>query len=351
MGDPFSAVGSILGGVGSIAGGISGGSAQNRAADAAGDTAALQAAVANEQLDMQRQLQDLFIESYENPRGTQNARGDTWYFDPETNTYKIALSGTSQGLLDAENAELLQRLTRDAQLRRQGMEANATRRGREGQAADSYLARLEGGDPYTREGIEADLSNAALNQVDRAFRGVSDDASRMAMRTKTNAGPMLASLAERRGEANRAAELDAKARSYGLYENVMSANRGRNLDIYNALASRASNFQDVPFQSSPVSRDPVGAPETDPSRLASMSVGLGQLAGANISSSGRFGIAGADRTSALGPLAAGAGGILTDLQGLFSGTAASPTTSATDRRARGNTSSTPAANNPILDFM
>ena len=251
-------LGSILGSVGGILSGVSAFGAKNSADDAL----EAQSAISNRLLDAQL---GKFID----------ARGNVVEYDEDTRTWSVTLSDGSQQIINASDAEELARLTVDANLRRQGVEANADRRVAEGQSADRFLNEINQPSPYTQEGIEGALLQRYLRGVDEAFRGVTQDFARQNLRTgNTGGGQVLAELAKRRSDATSDAFANAGAESFGLAENLNNSRNNRLLTSYNTLASRASNFDDVPFTPTSIGRETSG---TALSRGAG-SIGAGQVA-------------------------------------------------------------------------
>lgn len=295
--------GGIIGGVGGLLGGLFGDDANEEAAGVARQNLKFQREIANRILDAQL---GSFVD----------ARGNTVRYDPATKTWTTDVTPITQSLIEAGDAEQLQRLTSDAALRRSGMGANATRRADEGALADALLDQFGGPSPYSRESLEGLLSKSAMFGIDDAYDGVIQDFSRQALRTgSTGTGTTLAGLASQRAKDTSRALTDAQLQAYGLYEDLEGKRSGRLGNSYNMMASRASNYADVPFQPSPIA-DALSGTMTDRSRAA---LGAGQVASSGVGNA--YGaLANPDLyQSGIPGMVTAAGGILADL-GLFDST-------------------------------
>lgn len=194
---------------------------------------------------LQNQLAQRMLQMQE--AGSVDARGNRVEYVPGRG-WITTPSDMTRRLTDASDQEELLRLTQDAQRTRTGKQANELRRGTEGGAADATLRELQQNDGYDANTLFHLLRIRNREGLARGF----DDESRMAMRHanrsgSSNAGSILAALAERRGEAYRKADAQAQLDALTSSEELRGARTGRLANKYNMLASRASNVEDTPF--------------------------------------------------------------------------------------------------------
>lgn len=212
--------------------------------------------------------------------GQTDARGDTVRYVPGVGWVTEA-SPMSQSLINATDREQLQRLTGDSQLRRQGLQENSSRRMEEGRWADELMRRAQEVPEVSQQGIIQQLIARATEDTNAAYDDTINRTATQALRSgASNAGDVMSSINRQRGSDVRKAGLDANIQGMDLYRQLTQGQQGFNSNLYNQIASRASNFEDVPFQ-------PTNVNETLANR------NTGQMAGAQgamnnvINSSGR----------------------------------------------------------------
>lgn len=235
--DWLSGIGGILSAGGGILDGI-----MSLFGDSSGDKAIKEA----------MELQRAMIEAGLAPQ--RNARGDVTSYGGPTAGWSVDLSPMSQALLTSSDNELLRRLTHDAGVRREGIDANASRRRDEGQVADSYLRQLQEPSPYNEDAITGALIEQATRGVSRGYDDASNLILRQLQRSGTPADNAVSKIASRRGQDLGDAILSAQIAGPQMFEGLESARTNRLLNPYNTLASRASNIDDIAFQ--PASFDP-----------------------------------------------------------------------------------------------
>lgn len=289
----FGSIGGILGGAGSIFGAISGSRNQSRANDIAAENSALQAALAREMLDLQTA-----------PR--TNARGDVYGYDPERGWY-VDLSPLGQQLQSASDSEELARLTTDSAERRVGLLENARRRIREGVEADSLLDRFGGPSVYTPEGTVGLFRQRATQGIEDRYNDLSNRVTTQALRSGTNAGSILADLAEQQSRDVSRAMIDAEIDGMSFGQNLEDNRLNNLLNQYGMLAGRASNIDDAPFVPTSVGTNAENA-NLASSRAA---IGAGQIgsAGSQGAANLQAGLQ-ANTQSALPSILAASGGLL-----------------------------------------
>lgn len=309
----------ILSGIGPAAGAI------GQIFGAFGDSGAEEAAqISREGLEWQKEL---FAKLWELATATRtDARGDVSGYDPSRGFY-TDLSPSSQNLITAQDVENYLRLTEDARLRREGLNANALRRVMEGQAADEALAELRFGPRYSRDSLTGDLVEAATRAVNRGYDDAANNIMRTGLRTgdSTSSGAALARIAERRSDSLADAILNARIAGPQLYEQLESARVGRGLSNYNTLASRAANFEDVAFQPSGID---VGLANTQAS-MPGAAIGAGQSGMYGVNFGNVANAAGANQGFNPDAFSFGTGELGQVLNGLFSSKA--PTYVPSDR--------------------
>lgn len=234
---------SIALGVGSLANSVIQG---NRAAS-------LQRAIALRNLQMQEQAQfkqnslaNRMLAMQES--GQTDARGNQTRYIPGVG-WVTTPSDMTRKLTDASDREELRRATIDAALRRRGMQSNETRRGAEGARADATFNEWGQDDGYDENRLFNMIRQRNREGLARGYDDESRNAMRQAMRSNnSNAGSIIARLAERRAEGYRKADSQAKIDALTQSEGLKSGRDARLGNKYNMLASRATNYEDTPFQ-------------------------------------------------------------------------------------------------------
>lgn len=199
-------------------------------------------------------MQQLLAREYQQmaQAGNTNARGDRTEYIPGVG-WVTTPSAATAGLISASDAEQRARLTSDSVTRRRGLQENESRRIREGQAADVFLQQLMQQPDYSMQSLRDELLNRVVTDTNKAFDRTADRIGTQALRSgASNAGDIMRSLNAQRADAVRSAGAGAISDARQLFEQLETARTGRAGNLYNLLASRASNFDDVPFQPSNV---------------------------------------------------------------------------------------------------
>lgn len=182
--------------------------------------------------------------------GREDARGNQSYYDPSTNTWKVDATDMTKQLLSASDREEYLRLTQDSARRRDGLEANYLRRMEEGDLADNYLDELRLPSPYTRQGIEDAYRTLSEEGINEGYDKTSNNLLRQFMRSGAepgNVGKLLSQVNADRSKSLGSAKANAYLKSLEAFD-TLEGNRTKGiLDKYNLFATRASNFEDVPF--------------------------------------------------------------------------------------------------------
>lgn len=206
-------------------------------------------------------LTQVMLEGYSDPATgitTKYVPGQGWVtkYTPE-----------AQAQIDADQREQLLRATVDSAAARRGRQANEVRRGQEGQYADSLMTEMQGPDPYDSKRIIADLISARKRGVNEGY----DKSTRQVLTSNTRTGTasdnFLLQAAKERAAALTDAEAGAYTEGLGFAEDLRGARTSRLGNLYNTMATRASNFDDVAFQ--PSGLPDAGASLASKSNLAS----------------------------------------------------------------------------------
>lgn len=199
-------------------------------------------------------MQQLLAREYQQmaQAGNTNARGDRTEYIPGVG-WVTTPSDATAGLISASDAEQRARLTSDSVIRRRGLQENESRRMQEGQAADVFLQQLMQQPDYSVQSLRDELLNRVTTDTNKAFDRTADRIGTQALRSgASNAGDIMRSLNAQRADAVRSAGAGVNNDARQLFEQLETARTGRAGNLYNLLASRASNFEDVPFQPSNV---------------------------------------------------------------------------------------------------
>lgn len=196
----------------------------------------------NAQEEAQRQeIMNMVKEGYSDP-----TTGMTVRYVPGKG-YVSTYSPEAGQRIQAENRENLMALTEDAQRARRGKEQNELRRNDEGSAADAQLAELEGQDPYDTKRIIADLVGARTAGINDAYDQQTSQMLTSNLRTGTASDNLLAQVARERAKSLGDARKGAYTEGLSTAEDLRGARTSRLGNLYNTLASRASNVEDAAF--------------------------------------------------------------------------------------------------------
>lgn len=189
-------------------------------------------------------------------RATQvDAQGGRTYYDPATNTWVAEPSAIEKSLIDAQSNESLARNVTDALARRRGLQTNERARIAEGGLAQSRLRDYvnETVNPSTTQaGLAGALAEQALRGVNDSYAKQRGDLSRIALRTGSNGGDILAKLGKAQAESSGRALMDAKLQAMTQAPALAQAKREALLGEYNTLGNRATNAYDSPIQTNQI---------------------------------------------------------------------------------------------------
>lgn len=218
--------------------------------------------------------------------GTTTARGDVTRFTPGMG-WSETLGPVSRQLLGASDAEALRRYGAGARADI-GRRQNFDRRQLESSAADTELRRFINMRPRGVGEIQGALTEAGIADVNDPLDRQQEAVNLQALRSGTGASHVIDALAQRGRTGVRSAIANARLRAPGMAEEEASTRGGNTLNRYGALASRASNVDDVPFQPSTVAdvlaqRTDVGravAPQAVGGASAALGRGMAGMEGA-----------------------------------------------------------------------
>lgn len=179
---------------------------------------------------------------------TTNVRGDRTVYIPGVGWQTIPSEMTEQITRAGDQAQET-RLTRDEVVRNEERQRGLARRGEEGRTANSLLNRLQDrirNPQFTPESIYADQSRQFTTQTNRAFDDIANVVARSANRGAVGGEGALRGLArERANQLAAGAPTRSGARETALRLN--QAGEAGDANLYNVLASRATNTGEVPF--------------------------------------------------------------------------------------------------------
>lgn len=249
----------------------------------------LQMAMAQRQLDLQREIADRQMELA--TAGSRNSRGDTVRYVPGVGWVEN-LSPQSAALQGASDAEASQRYNIDLPRAREGRTMNFARRLDESSAANTALNQYRNvqgrsGDAILNAMIERNAA-ATLDPINNYNNAV----QLSALRTNSSAAGPVAE-ANRRGAAGlRTAIAEARLAAPGVANEERTGVKGDNLNQYNMLATRASNIDDVPFEASNLasnlSTSADRARAAAPSSMYGASTSLARGSGPLVEAAGRY---------------------------------------------------------------
>lgn len=245
--DPGTAmlIGQGLNSAGGILSGFLGMGAQNDAL--AYNYAAMQENIRrqDEQAFIQRLLADRFFNMQTAPQ--TDARGNRTEYIPGVGWVSTP-SATTDALIKASDAEERNRLAVDAPIRRRGLVENEQRRITEGGVADAFLSQLMQQPSYSVDSLRNEMLSRATQGTNEAYDRTLDRFGTQAIRSgASNAGDIMASINRQRGKDVRDAGAGVDADARLLFDQLEGNRTSRLGNLYNVFATRASNFEDVPF--------------------------------------------------------------------------------------------------------
>lgn len=191
-------------------------------------------------------------------------------------------SETTEGLILATDEEQRRRLIDDTAQMRRGLDENERDRIQEGSLADEYMRRLRQPQSIDRTELEGILLQRQLSGINDAFDDARQQAATTSLRTGSPASQLTGDLTRQQADATASAALEAALQARSASQQERQAEEAQNANIYNMLASRASNVQSVPFT-------PTQIPTELASGSASQRAGSSNAGMALISSAGRQG--------------------------------------------------------------
>lgn len=204
----------------------------------------LQKQMMDNQMQIAREQQQLAEEMAKRGIATQiDANGNVTAYNQATNTWQTILSPTQQRIQDLSDQEQINQLTTDAPMGRIENILNATRRSREGVAADGALASLTDtlANPIRGGDLASQLRLDRTRAVNQGFDNVSSALTTQALRSGATGGSaLLDQLARQRSQAIASTMGSPDIEGLQLASQLNSNNAQNGLNIYNVLASRAS---------------------------------------------------------------------------------------------------------------
>lgn len=199
----------------------------------------------NQQLQIAREQQQLAEEMARRGIATQiDANGNVTAYDQATNTWKTVLSPTQQAIQDLSDQETINQYQTDAPMNRIEAILNATRRSKEGVAANGALASFTDtlANPVRGSDLASQLRLDRTNAVNQGFDQVSSQLGTQALRSgAAGGGAIAAQLAKQRSQAIAQTMGSPEIEGMQLAQDVNNSRSGAAGNIYNILAGRASN--------------------------------------------------------------------------------------------------------------
>lgn len=230
-------VAAAIGAAGAIGGGLLNKSAANKAAGMSAEELAFQRDAFNKQFAADT---DPTVDAY----GTRTTYtpGVGWRTTPGPLVQPVITGGAieQQNMLgDAQRA------------RTEGISA-ALRRRQEGQVADKYLGELGAGSPYgSPQQFVSALRSSKRSDINDAYDGVVKNALRQNLRAgggSSSGANIIAKVGQRKAADFEKAGSDALVEGNQAFEGLEGARTARLGNVYGALAARATNVNNVPFQ-------------------------------------------------------------------------------------------------------
>lgn len=179
--------------------------------------------------------------------GSTDAAGNRTYFVPGRG-WVVELANGQQQLQDLYQREELAQLSNDLPKKRDILNSNVSRQGREDAMASALMdafQRVQYTDP--RE-FENQLNNASTRGITQGFDSALQDAMQSAVRTgASNAGRVAADIGKARASALQDAFMNNKINAKGQAADTFSREQGNASNLYNMYASRASAMPDVGY--------------------------------------------------------------------------------------------------------
>lgn len=179
--------------------------------------------------------------------GATDAAGNRVHF-VEGVGWVTDLSDDQATLQELYQNEELQQLQNDLPKKRDILNSNVQRQGRENLTGDALLnafQRVERQDPREVENL---MNQASTRGVNEAFDTTLQDAMRSAVRQgASNSGKVAADIGAQRAKMLEEAFMNNKINARGQSEDAYSREQGNLANLYNMFASRASAMPDVAY--------------------------------------------------------------------------------------------------------
>lgn len=244
------ALGSIIGAAVGIGSSLLNSKGQKQAVDAQLEAARLNNETAqqinDDNIAFQEALNEQIRAQYEkllgiSLEGTVDAQGNrTRYIDGQG--FVTSLSPEQLAIQSAGNNESLLSLTQDAAQAREGRNRTAALRTNEASGADAFLRQLLEPNPYNVSTIESAFAARGRRGVNEAFDRTADRLGTQALRSGSTNTDALSSLATKRSEALRDADVDAFLQALSSAEDL----NAQRLSSLGGTQSRLSSAATTP---------------------------------------------------------------------------------------------------------
>lgn len=179
--------------------------------------------------------------------GSTDAAGNRTYFVPGRG-WVVELAEDQQALQDLYQREELAQLSNDLPKKRDILNANVERQGRESGIASQLLDAFQRTQMEDPRELENQLNNASVRGITQGFDSALQDAMQSAVRTgASNAGNVAADIGKARASALMDAFMNNKINAKGQAKDNYSREQGNTSNLYNMYASRASAMPDVAY--------------------------------------------------------------------------------------------------------
>ena len=179
--------------------------------------------------------------------GSTDAQGNRTHFVPGVG-WVVDLSDEQKTLRELYNREEMQQLNNDLPKKRQILNDNVSRQGRESTVAQQLLDAFQRVRRVNPVDLENQLNNASTRGITQGFDSALADAMQASVRTgASNSGKVAAEIAKARGKALEDAFMSNKINSKTQSRSQYDAERSNAANLYNMFASRASAMPDVAY--------------------------------------------------------------------------------------------------------
>lgn len=246
--------------------------------------------------------------------GQEDALGNKMYYDSKTNSWKVKLNNTSRATQVASDEEELRRLTHDLPQQRTENDRSSMARSEDAGIADTLRRRILNQRQITPQDLEGELYDAKARGIRETTDSLGSQLATQGLRTGVNPKRSLDEISRTQSRQLSDASSDARLEAITGADDVNNRRTGSAIDQYGAMASRASNTNNVPFN-----------PASLTSGLEAISAGR-QSALGGVANAGRTAVATTSVPSSYyGKLGTAAGGLGDALAGILSSTSKKPT--------------------------